>query len=98
MSADTNQQGAVFVQLGEQNAAVGEQVSGADVAVEVARGGLQPRVQLRVDVELPGIGRFLELQPQGRGAEDLGSSGTRALTPPPLTFSTIFSEVAGLVA
>lgn len=27
MSADTNQQGAVFVELGEQNAAVVEQVS-----------------------------------------------------------------------
>lgn len=62
-AADTNQQGAVFVELGEQNAAVLEDVRGADVAEEVAGGGLQPRVQLRVDVKLPGIGRFLDLQP-----------------------------------
>lgn len=74
------------MELGEQNAAVLEDVRGADVAEEVACGGLQPRVQLRVDVKLPGIGRFLDLQPQG--TETLKTTrpsapGTCGVTPPP---------------
>lgn len=52
------------MQLTEQHAPVVEEVSGVDAAVQVADGGLQPGVQLRVDVKLPGIGRLLDLQRQ----------------------------------
>lgn len=50
-----------------------------DVAEEVAGGGLQACVQLRVYVKLPGIGRFLHLQGQRDGdAKELCSRGGRA--------------------
>lgn len=52
----------MVVQLGEQHAAVVEQVSEVDVAVEVTDVATQPRVQLSVDVKLPGNGRLLNLQ------------------------------------
>lgn len=50
------------MQLGEQHAPVVEEVSRADAAEQVTDGGLQPSVQLSVDVKLPGIGWFLNLQ------------------------------------
>lgn len=52
----------MVVKLSEQHAAVVEEVSRADAAVQVTDGGPQPGVQLRVDVKLPGIGRLLNLQ------------------------------------
>lgn len=50
------------MQLAEHHATVVEEVSGADAAVQVTDVGLQPSVQLSVDVKLPGIGRFLNLR------------------------------------
>lgn len=61
-AACTYQQSAVVVKLSEQHAAVAEEVSRADVAVKVTHVGMQPSVQLSVDVKLPGIGRLLDLQ------------------------------------
>lgn len=98
ISADTNQQGAVIVELCEQNAAVVEQVSGSNGAEEVTRAGLQPSVQLGVDVKLPGIGRFLDLQGTKTLTVGLCCGWLCAATPPPHTFNTIFSEVTGSVA
>lgn len=63
--AATHQQGAVVVQLPQHDAAVQEQVSGADAAQQVAHRRRQAGVQTGVDVKLPGIGRFLHLQKTG---------------------------------
>lgn len=52
------------MKLAEQHASVVEDVSRANVAVKVTDVGLQPSVQLSVDVKLPGIGRLLNLQGQ----------------------------------
>lgn len=95
-AAGTYQQGAVAVELSQQHASIVEDVSGANAAVKVADGGLQAGVQLRVDVELPGIGRLLNLC--------VLESVRHKQTPPQphcsdrLTFNTTFSDVMGSVA
>ena len=50
------------MQLPEQHAPVVEEVSRGHAAEEVSDVGLQPSVQPSVDVELPGIGWFLNLR------------------------------------
>ncbi|TNN61558.1 hypothetical protein EYF80_028170 [Liparis tanakae] len=56
------QQGAVVVELAEQHATVLEEVGGAHGAEQAPHVGLQASVQLHVDVELPRVGRLLDLQ------------------------------------
>lgn len=55
------QQGAVVVQLPQQDTAIVKKVEGFDTGVQLSEVGLQPSIQLCVDVELPGIGWFLHL-------------------------------------
>lgn len=58
----TYQQSAVVVELAYQHASVVEEVGGANAAVKVTDAGLQPSVQLSVDVKLPDVGWPLNLQ------------------------------------
>lgn len=50
------------MEFSHQNAAVGEEMGGIEVDVEVAHTGAQPLQQLGCNVELPRIGRFLDLE------------------------------------
>lgn len=50
------------MELPHQNTAVGEEMGGIKVDVEVVHAGAQPLHQLGCNVELPGVGRFLDLE------------------------------------
>lgn len=50
------------MELSHQNAAIGEEMGGIEVDVEVAHAGAQPLQQLGCNVELPRVGRFLHLE------------------------------------
>lgn len=58
----THEQRSVVVELPHQNAAIGEEMGGIEVDVEVAHAGAQPLQQLGSNVELPRVGRFLDLE------------------------------------
>lgn len=60
----TYQQRAVVVELAHQNASILEEVSGVKVDVEVAYSWTEPLHQLGRDIELPRVGRLLDLQPK----------------------------------
>ena len=62
----THQQSAAVVKIGQQNAAVLEQVGWEDVTEEVPYAGLETSIQLSVDVKLPWISWFLHLQNQNK--------------------------------
>lgn len=49
------------MQLSHQNAAVGKEMGRVEVDVEVAHAGAQPLQQLCCNVELPRVGRLLDL-------------------------------------
>lgn len=73
----TYQQSAVAVKLAEQHAPIVEDVSWANAAVEMTDFRLQPSVQLSVDVKLPGIGWFLNLQWQQQQEADTSAAWER---------------------
>lgn len=58
----THKQCSVVVELPHQNAAVGEEMGRIEVDEEVAHAGAQSLQQLGCDVELPRVGRFLDLE------------------------------------
>lgn len=58
----THEQRSIVVELPHQNAAIGEEMGGIEVDVEVAHAGAQPLQQLGSNVELPRVGRFLDLE------------------------------------